>query len=173
MGVPNPQAQSPYGQVCPELNIQSLKFTKADTEKKRDGESRRGEENRGAAKHCRPSCSRLCFCSTTLLPLCIQMYRTDRGCRLQLTLSCIRRRGTETPVWVKLPWSIPSLSPGQAELLSNSQSLSLAHCPLPTKQPCEHLCEHSSLIPQPHVFRLSPPLYFCLTRLSPSLPPPW
>lgn len=61
-------------------------------------------------------------------------------------------------MWVKLPLSIPLLSSGQAELLSNSQSLSLAHCLLPTQQPCEHLCEHSSLISQPLIFKLSPPL---------------
>lgn len=52
--------------------------------------------------------------------------------------------------------SIPLLSSSQDELLSNSQPLSLAHCLLPTQQPCEHLCEHSSLLSLLHVFKLSP-----------------
>lgn len=153
-------------------------FTEADTEKKREGESRRGEENRGVAdveatyKHCWPAfltLASLYFCFTMLPLLCIQMYMTDKRRRLQLSMCSISRRGTKTPVWVKLPPSIPLLSSGQAELLSNSQSLSLAHCLLPTQQPCEHLCEHSSLISQPHVFKLSPPLSLLLSHSPISL----
>lgn len=69
--------------------------------------------------------------------------KSDKG-TLQLSVSCINRCGTETPVWVKVLQSIPSLSSGQAQLPSNCQPLSLAHCLLPTQQPYEHLCEHSS-----------------------------
>ena len=84
-------------------------------------------------------------------------------------MCCISRRGTKTSVWVKLLRSIPLLSSSQAELLSNSQPLSLAHCRLPTQQPCEHLCEHSSLLSQPHVFRLSPSLPLLLSHSPISL----
>lgn len=83
------------------------------------------------------------------------MYSADKGCHLQLSVCRMSGCGTKTPVWVKLLLSIPLLSSGQAQLFSNSQPLSLAHCLLPTKQPCEHLCEHSSLLSQPHVFKLS------------------
>lgn len=85
-----------------------------------------------------------------------------------------------TSVWVgsvgvapKLPCELNSFclssrcNRAKQSSFSNSQPLSLAHCRLPTQQPCEHLCEHSTLLSLPHIFKLSPSLYFCLTPLSP------
>lgn len=59
---------------------------------------------------------------------------------------CVARRGAAlNPPAVHRP----------TELLANSQPPGLARCRLPAQQPREHLCEHSSLLTQPHVFKLS------------------
>lgn len=99
--------------------------------------------------------------------MCIHMCTADKECRLNFSLSCISRCGTKTPVGVKLLLSTHFLSLSQAELLSKSQPLRLAHCRLPTQQPCEHLCEHSSLLSQPHVFKLSPSVLLSHSPISP------
>ncbi len=84
-------------------------------------------------------------------------------------MSCKSGCGIKTPVWVKLLHSTPLLSSSQAELRSSSQPLCLARCLLPTQQPCEHLCEHSSILSQTHVFKLSPSFSVLLSHSPISL----
>lgn len=113
------------------------------------------------------ACISVSLCCSHCASRCTELIK---GCRPQLSLCCKSGCGTKTPVWVKLLLPTPLLSSSQAELRSNSQPFSLAHCLLPTQQPCEHLCEHSSVLPQPHVFKLSPSLSCSTSVLFPYLP---
>lgn len=63
----------------------------------------------------------------------------------QLHLCSVKRGGIKPPPAVHKP----------TELLANSQPPGLARFRLPAQQPCEHLREHSPLLTQPHVFKLS------------------
>lgn len=100
-----PQAAGVYS---PELNQYSLT---QNTRRRRRGE----KQMRGGVADIKATYkTQHSSCLTVSLPLCSQMYKTNKGDFFLRPFRVSVGVSLKTPVWVKLLLSIPLLSPGQA-----------------------------------------------------------